>query len=658
MLGGGYLYFRGKDIMKVQSHFHEAPNSFTYEFWAKPAAKIMLPPQNATGAEGMHGQRYVIGAQNTGDVNHAGVGVSVGINGVTVFEHTINHLPPVLVYPTEIQDWVHIAVVYEEKTPLLYINGQLLKIGLTSNKSIVYPCGVFGALPPYGYYTGALDDLRIWKTARNKEQIAALMHVELTGAEDGLVGCWSFNEQTPNTALDCTKNRYHGTLQGTQHRVRHTVGALRWQGSYPKFITNNLDYLARYYFTDGNSEQIQQIVRNTRWSGYQTDVLMMFNVYRYDYLQLYAPVANALARQGRSVVLAVPREEANERLIFHHNVAIKTLQDISASQQILQLANQYYKEHLAPALSQWFLGEGVPTKYQIHLEQSYRQYAIDFMTMTALLHEIKPKIVYALHFISESGYLDAIRNMGEQNPIRIFLMQHGFLFGDEVDSHDFKGADQVLLWGDYHKRFLDHKTDARASISVGNPKLEYVYEQFKLKPNWTAAPNISRVLYISSDSPQRSMKSRENLELAIEAFNSISGIEVTYKLHPVESITDYNEYVSQNRIAQQQLSTRHMNELLLETDLVVGDNSSSVFEAAALGIPVIQIFLPHHNETHLVFTRAASAQTLNSIIQKVITDSSYRESLLNNQKQWTDQMFGEIEGSTQRVVNTIMRFLS
>ncbi|MGW8958143.1 LamG-like jellyroll fold domain-containing protein [Paenibacillus sp. NPDC055715] len=658
MLGGGYLSFAGKGIMLVQSHFHEAPNHFTYEFWVKPEAEIMLPLQNVTGTEGMQGQRYVIGAQNAGDVNQAGVGVSVGTNGIAVFEHTINHLPPVLVYPTEILDWVHIAIVYEEKTPYLYINGELRKIGFTSYKSIVYPCGVMGALPPYGYYTGALDDLRIWKTALSKEQITAFMHVELTGAEDGLVGCWSFNEQTPNAALDCTNNKYHGTLQGTQYRVRHTVGALRWEGRYPKFITDNLDYLERYHFTGDDREQVRPIVRNTRWTGYQTDVLMLFNVYRNDYYQLYAPVADALVRQGRSVALAVPREEANERSTFHPNVAIKTLQDITASQSILQLANEYYKEHLAPALSQWFLAEGLPAKYQIYLKQYYRQYAADFMTMTALLHEIKPKMVYALHFISEPGYLDAIRNMNEQNSIRIFLMQHGFLFGDEVDSHDFKGADQVLLWGDYHKRFLDNKTDARASISVGNPKLEYVYEQFKLKQNWTAAPNKPRVLYISSDSPQRSIKSKENLEIAIEAFNSISGIEVTYKLHPVESITDYDEYVSQNRIALQQLSTQNMNELLLETDLVIGDNSSSVFEAAALGIPVIQISLPHQNETHLVFTRAASAQALNSIIQKVITDSSYRESLLSNQKQWADQMFGEIAGSTQRVVNTIMRFLS
>ena len=45
-------------------------------------------------------------------------------------------------------------VVYENKKPKLYLNGQYIKSGLTSTKTTVYPSLLFGNVSSYGAYQG------------------------------------------------------------------------------------------------------------------------------------------------------------------------------------------------------------------------------------------------------------------------------------------------------------------------------------------------------------------------------------------------------------------------------------------------------------------------------------------------------------------------
>jgi len=63
-----------------------------------------------------------------------GAGVSVGTNGVSVFEHGGNYVPSLLVYDTPIQTWTHVAVVYSNRQPALYLNGNLVRVGLVSSQ--------------------------------------------------------------------------------------------------------------------------------------------------------------------------------------------------------------------------------------------------------------------------------------------------------------------------------------------------------------------------------------------------------------------------------------------------------------------------------------------------------------------------------------------
>src|SRR4051794_13715160 len=103
-MGNNSLRFTGEEKLDIQSIFNNISNNFTYEFWVKPEDKHSPVSQTKTGVSGTFGQRYVIVPGYANNANHAGVGVSVGTNGVSVFEHTREHLPAVLVYETIISD--------------------------------------------------------------------------------------------------------------------------------------------------------------------------------------------------------------------------------------------------------------------------------------------------------------------------------------------------------------------------------------------------------------------------------------------------------------------------------------------------------------------------------------------------------------------------
>ncbi|MEA5536849.1 Calx-beta domain-containing protein, partial [Crocosphaera sp. XPORK-15E] len=214
------LSFDGiNDRVESNQLFPNVTDTFTIEFWTKPTATRNVTTESNNGSSGTGGQRYAIypvqGEAASLGSNHAGVGVSVGTNGISVFEHSASYLPSPLVYQNTVSDWTHIAIVYNDKTPSLYVNGQFIKTGIKSNY-IVHPSlqlGVnTGGGSNYGVYQGQLDDVRIWNKSRTQAEIQADFTEQLTGNETGLVGYWNFNSITGNTVQDLISNQNNGTI--------------------------------------------------------------------------------------------------------------------------------------------------------------------------------------------------------------------------------------------------------------------------------------------------------------------------------------------------------------------------------------------------------------------------------------------------------------
>ncbi|MFB5675124.1 LamG-like jellyroll fold domain-containing protein [Paenibacillus terreus] len=193
-MGAGYYYFSFQDTIKAKSFLEHIYNDFTYEFWVNPAAEHHIDLPSLSGTDGISGKRYVIAPGHGLHPGQAGIGVSVGTNGVSIYEHTYCHLPAVLVHPSPISGWTHIAVVYSRRVPYLYINGKLVQVGGPSAIASVHASAAFGGLSPYGFFIGGLDEVRLWNVARTEQEIALSMHSQLQGDEPGLAGYWRFDD--------------------------------------------------------------------------------------------------------------------------------------------------------------------------------------------------------------------------------------------------------------------------------------------------------------------------------------------------------------------------------------------------------------------------------------------------------------------------------
>lgn len=149
-------------------------NNFTISFWASPRSVHEIDPEGTTGIAGVSGQRYAFGPTNTGNSGEAGAGVSVGTNGVSVYEHGPGYMPATLVYQNTLSGWTHVAVVYQNRQPSLYVNGQLVRTGFTSPMATVraYPWNLGGN--SYGYFDGLLDDVRVYNRVLTAGEVGAL----------------------------------------------------------------------------------------------------------------------------------------------------------------------------------------------------------------------------------------------------------------------------------------------------------------------------------------------------------------------------------------------------------------------------------------------------------------------------------------------------
>jgi hypothetical protein len=174
--GGGLAFPGGTETMTVPDIGARVTDNFTMAFWADPNAARAVTPEACSGTSGLLSQRYAIFPTQAEiakyPADHAGAGVSVGTNGIGVFEHTAMYLPSLLTYDKEISGWTHIAVVYVNKQPRLYVNGTLAKVGLKSTKT-VHPSANLGA-PRCGGFSGTLDEVRIYSRALTDAEVLEL----------------------------------------------------------------------------------------------------------------------------------------------------------------------------------------------------------------------------------------------------------------------------------------------------------------------------------------------------------------------------------------------------------------------------------------------------------------------------------------------------
>jgi len=117
--------------------------------------------------------------------------------------------------------WYHFAAVTGRGGMKLYANGVLIGEDAYEGSFAAVGNGEDNYLGRANWgenddFRGAIDEVRVWRTARTGAQIRAHMHRRLSGSEEGLVGLWNFDG---GDARDVSSSGHHGTLRGDAHSL-------------------------------------------------------------------------------------------------------------------------------------------------------------------------------------------------------------------------------------------------------------------------------------------------------------------------------------------------------------------------------------------------------------------------------------------------------
>jgi hypothetical protein len=180
----------------------DVKNNFTISVWVKPELDTPLP---AMGRGPLTAPASYVFFPQPGDAiygeGHASCGLIAGRNGVGIYERTVAGASAALVMETGIAGWTHIAVVYRDGAPLLYVNGRLLRSGRKSGR-VVHP-GIREPRVTYGApaFNGDLSEPELFAEALDEGRIQKLFaagvpapagppSVEVAGGSEGELLIW------------------------------------------------------------------------------------------------------------------------------------------------------------------------------------------------------------------------------------------------------------------------------------------------------------------------------------------------------------------------------------------------------------------------------------------------------------------------------------
>ncbi len=129
--------------------------------------------------------------------------------------------------------WTHVAWVKSGTTYTVYKNGVQVATR-TAPASVELPVGNFWIGKVDNFFGGALDEVRVWNTAKTAQEISSNLGLEYNGNETGLAAYYNFNQGTAagsNTSITTLNNLTTGAnLNGTLTNMART-------GSTSNFVT-------------------------------------------------------------------------------------------------------------------------------------------------------------------------------------------------------------------------------------------------------------------------------------------------------------------------------------------------------------------------------------------------------------------------------------
>lgn len=201
---------------------------FTIEFWAR---------RDRAGE-----RRVILRAGNSSPRGRLAIGFTT-LNQL-YFEFDQTSPPSALTspsYPGDTGHWVHWACSYDpvENLRVILRNGSIVALDNPQGGAFTGTGDAFlgqdfnGDTSPNHNFIGALDDLRIWTSARTRFGILQDLAKRLTGNESTLARYFRFDESTAGTATDWQPNGFNASFDAGVTRIDSTAPT----GIPPRYLT-------------------------------------------------------------------------------------------------------------------------------------------------------------------------------------------------------------------------------------------------------------------------------------------------------------------------------------------------------------------------------------------------------------------------------------
>ena len=210
---GNSISFDGVDDRVVinGNSIYKFSNQFTVEAWIKP---------NSTDSDNYRG---IISFGKDGS-SQFGWGFAYYATGWRFFiktqSNSVSQWTSLPYASAPSGQWTHLAATYDGSKLRLYKNGSIAEEKDVSGQ-IIWPdnsgdlyIGSFNKGATDYYFSGNIDDVRLWNTVRSGSQIKGNKAITLEGSESGLVSYWKADEASGATLNDESANQIDGTLSG------------------------------------------------------------------------------------------------------------------------------------------------------------------------------------------------------------------------------------------------------------------------------------------------------------------------------------------------------------------------------------------------------------------------------------------------------------
>ncbi len=159
----------------------------------------------------------------------------------------------------EAEKWYHITASYDSASGVkrIYVDGRLDAelTGLTNSIAANSLAVQFGHTPGAAadYFDGALDEIRLWNSARTPGLITDNYTVALNGDEPGLAGYWRFDSASGTVAVDSRATVSTTTqvidFESLEHNDNQQLAILDSPGPHPAEVTvvSNFEYVEDGY---------------------------------------------------------------------------------------------------------------------------------------------------------------------------------------------------------------------------------------------------------------------------------------------------------------------------------------------------------------------------------------------------------------------------